>query len=169
MLLNADGGCKNARRAMTIEVTITAADYWATRPAELAQLLATCTSEGGPRAIPDPSGRPPDPDKIAVIVSPAEWALHPRELQEALAGAAGAIAQGLGLAAGAIAPIGERLTLTVEEAATLLGISRAFAYEAVGRGEVPSIRIGRRILVPKVALQRLLAAEQSERGDVPSR
>ncbi len=151
-----------------IEVTVTAADYWANRPAELAQLLATCTPAGGPRAIPDPSGRPADPEKIAVVVSPAEWASHPRELQEALAAAVAAGEQGSGLAAGAIASLEERLTLTVEEAATLLGISRAFAYEAVGRGEVPSIRIGRRILVPKAALQRLLAAEQAEREDVPS-
>jgi excisionase family DNA binding protein len=151
-----------------IEVTITAADYWASRPVELAQLLATCTSGGGPRAIPDPSGRPPDPERFAVVVGPAAWAPYPRELQEALAGAA-AVAVGQGNApSGAIAPVGDRLTLTVEEAATLLGISRAFAYEAVGRGEVPSIRIGRRILVPKAALQRLLAAEQPEREDVPS-
>ena len=49
-----------------------------------------------------------------------------------------------------------RSTLTVEEAAEVLGLSRAFAYEAVSRGEIPSIRIGRRILVPKVALERLL-------------
>ena len=49
-----------------------------------------------------------------------------------------------------------RSTLTVEEAAEMLGLSRAFAYEAVSRGEIPSIRIGRRILVPKVALERLL-------------
>jgi excisionase family DNA binding protein len=143
-----------------IEVTITAADYWASRPVELAQLLATCTPDGGPRAIPDPSGRPPDPEKFAIVVSPAEWALHPRELQEALADAAAA-APDPGLASAAIAPMGERLTLTVEEAATLLGISRAFAYEAVNRGEVPSIRIGRRILVPKVALERMLGAEST--------
>ncbi len=150
-----------------IEVTITAADYWASRPVELSQLLATCTPAGGPRAISDPSGRPADPEKIAVVVSPAEWAAYPRELQEALSGASAAGA-GHDLASGAIAPVGDRLTLTVEEAATLLGISRAFAYEAVGRGEVPSIRIGRRILVPKAALQRLLTAEQPEREDVPS-
>lgn len=50
----------------------------------------------------------------------------------------------------------KRLTLTVEEAAEILGLSRAFAYEAVRRGEIPSIRIGRRILVPRAALQRLL-------------
>ncbi len=49
-----------------------------------------------------------------------------------------------------------RLTLTVEEAAATLGISRAFAYEAVRRGEIPSIRIGRRVLVPRAALERLL-------------
>jgi hypothetical protein len=68
-----------------------------------------------------------------VVVAPAEWAPYPRELQEALSAAAAA-APGQRLASGAIAPIGERLTLTVEEAATLLGISRAFAYEAVTRG-----------------------------------
>ncbi|MDA8288848.1 MAG: helix-turn-helix domain-containing protein [Actinomycetota bacterium] len=38
----------------------------------------------------------------------------------------------------------------------MLGISRAFAYEAVRRGEIPSIRIGRRVLVPRVALDRLV-------------
>lgn len=50
----------------------------------------------------------------------------------------------------------QRLTMTVEEAAVALGISRASAYEAVGRGEIPCIRIGRRILIPKVALEKLL-------------
>ena len=46
----------------------------------------------------------------------------------------------------------------------MLGISRAFAYEAVNKGEVPSIRIGRRILVPKVALERMLGAEGTPGG-----
>lgn len=55
-----------------------------------------------------------------------------------------------------------RLTLTVEEAATTLGISRAFAYESVARGDIPSIRIGRRILIPKVALERLLEGSTPE-------
>ena len=55
-----------------------------------------------------------------------------------------------------LAPTQRRSTLTVEEAAEILGLSRAFTYEAVNRGEIPSIRIGRRILVPKVALERLL-------------
>jgi excisionase family DNA binding protein len=42
--------------------------------------------------------------------------------------------------------------LTVAEAGELLGISRAFAYELVARGELPVIRLGRRIVVPKAAL-----------------
>jgi excisionase family DNA binding protein len=140
-----------------VEVTITAADYWAMHSVELAQLLSTCTEEGGPRAIADPSGRPPDPERFAVVTSPAEWTAYPRELQEALSGAAGEV-RSEGRASGAIAPIAERLTLTVDEAATLLGISRAFAYEAVNNGDIPSIRIGRRILVPKIALERMLGS-----------
>lgn len=42
----------------------------------------------------------------------------------------------------------DRLTLTVEETAAVLGISRAHAYESVRRGEIPHVRMGRRILVP---------------------
>jgi excisionase family DNA binding protein len=50
----------------------------------------------------------------------------------------------------------ERLTLSVEEAAQLLGISRAHAYELAQRGEIPVIRLGRRILVPRVALGEMM-------------
>jgi len=140
-----------------VEVTITAPDYWATRPAELMQLLMQSVGSKT-RTIADPSGRPVDPETIAVVVAPQEWAPYPRELGEALAGATVAAAHP-SAAAGAVAPVGDRLVLTVEEAATLLGISRAFAYEAVGRGEIPSLRIGRRILVPKAGLHRLVGAE----------
>lgn len=41
-----------------------------------------------------------------------------------------------------------KLTMSVSEAADWIGISRAFAYELVARGEIPSIRLGRRVLVP---------------------
>ena len=47
-------------------------------------------------------------------------------------------------------------TLTVEETAELLGISRGLAFQAVARGDIPSIRIGRRILVPVDRLRTLL-------------
>jgi excisionase family DNA binding protein len=50
-----------------------------------------------------------------------------------------------------------RLTWSVTEAAQLLGISRASAYEAAHRGELPVRVIGRRMLVPRVALLRLLS------------
>lgn len=50
----------------------------------------------------------------------------------------------------------ERLTVTVEEAARMLGISRNSAFEAARRGDIPTLRIGRRLLVPKAALERLL-------------
>lgn len=52
----------------------------------------------------------------------------------------------------------ERLTLTVDEAARLLGISRAFAYELVARNELPSLRLGRRVVIPRKALERLVEA-----------
>ena len=46
------------------------------------------------------------------------------------------------------------LTMTVEEAGKLLGIGRSSAYGAIRRGELPSLKIGRRILVPRSALFR---------------
>jgi excisionase family DNA binding protein len=49
-----------------------------------------------------------------------------------------------------------RLTLKVEEAAEILGISRALAYELVARGELPSLRLGRRIVVPRRALEEMV-------------
>jgi excisionase family DNA binding protein len=53
----------------------------------------------------------------------------------------------------------ERPTLTVTEAAAMLGIGRQTYYEAVARGEVPAIRIGRRIVVPTAALRAFLEME----------
>jgi excisionase family DNA binding protein len=50
----------------------------------------------------------------------------------------------------------DRLTYTLAEAAQQLGISRWLAYEAAHRGELPVCRIGRRMLVPRAALLRLL-------------
>ncbi len=49
-----------------------------------------------------------------------------------------------------------RLAYSLAEAAQRLGISRWLAYEAAHRGELPVCRIGRRMLVPRAALLRLL-------------
>jgi len=50
----------------------------------------------------------------------------------------------------------ERLTITVEEAAKELGISRALAYEMARTGKLPTLRFGRRLVVPRRAIERLL-------------
>ena len=49
-----------------------------------------------------------------------------------------------------------RRTYNVEEAARLLGIGRNQAYEAVRSGAIPSIRVGKRLLIPKAPFDRLL-------------
>lgn len=53
----------------------------------------------------------------------------------------------------------ERKTRTIPEAAAVLGIGRNQAYLAARRGEIPTIRIGGRVLVPAAALERMLAGE----------
>jgi len=55
----------------------------------------------------------------------------------------------------------ECLVWTVEEAGRLLGISRAHAYELVARGELPHLRLGRRVVVPKQGIETLLARAAS--------
>jgi excisionase family DNA binding protein len=56
------------------------------------------------------------------------------------------------------------LTMSVPEAADLLGISRAFAYVLVARGDLPGLRLGRRVVVPRRALEQLI-----EKADQPVR
>lgn len=47
-------------------------------------------------------------------------------------------------------------TYRIDEAAKVLGISRNKCYEAARTGQVPTVRIGKRLLVPKAALDKLL-------------
>ncbi len=54
----------------------------------------------------------------------------------------------------------EKRTYSIPEVAKVLGIGRTAAYEAARTGEIPTIRIGKRILVPDVALERLLAGNE---------
>jgi excisionase family DNA binding protein len=53
----------------------------------------------------------------------------------------------------------DRKTCTVPEAAKILGISRGKAYGAAKSGEIPSIKIGKRIVVPIAALDLLLSGK----------
>lgn len=69
----------------------------------------------------------------------------------------------------AASPAIDRQTLTVEEAAMLLGIGRNSAYQAIARGELPALRLGRRLLVPRAALERHLAESGAIGRDAPGR
>jgi len=132
---------------------------WARRPLELGQLLgAVADWSSRDWVIPDSSGRPPE--TTLELAVPSYWSMHVAELAEALRGTFPGNAPPAGAAlssgAGAVPESPARLTWTVDEAAMALGISRAFAYDAVRRGEIPAIKIGRRILVPRSALKQLL-------------
>jgi len=67
----------------------------------------------------------------------------------------------------ALADVTERATITVDEAAQILGIGRSAAYEAVARGQLPIRRIGRRIFVPVPALMAWLGANEAH-ADSPA-
>jgi excisionase family DNA binding protein len=54
----------------------------------------------------------------------------------------------------------EALTLSVEHAARLIGVSRATVYRMVRDGELRAIRVGRRVLVLKKPLMEMLEAEE---------
>ena len=63
----------------------------------------------------------------------------------------------------------DRLTFTVCEVAELLGISRTSAYECVRRGEIASITLGRRVVVSRAVIERLLDTTTVEASDASSR
>jgi excisionase family DNA binding protein len=52
--------------------------------------------------------------------------------------------------------------LSVDEAAAILQISRGAAYQAAKTKQLPTIRIGRRLLVPVAALERMLSGDAAE-------
>ena len=58
-----------------------------------------------------------------------------------------------------------RMTISVEEAAEILGISRAFAYKLVKKDELPIVRLGRRVVVPRRALERMLNTPSDDDQD----
>ena len=49
-----------------------------------------------------------------------------------------------------------RLCLNVTEAAEMLGISRNFAYDLVKQKQLPVVKFGKRLLIPRIALERML-------------
>jgi len=130
-------------------------------------------SLGGSRGFV--AGGQPESPENAIVFGASYWRSHPKELAQAIAlaqpeipskphapGGKGLITDGVPASQSAA-----RLTLTVEEAAALLGISRAFAYDAVKRNQIPHIKIGRRVLVPKAALEKMLGhTDEPDRGEL---
>ena len=55
--------------------------------------------------------------------------------------------------------IDERFAISILEAAKVLGISRSYAYQMAATGELPTLRLGRRILVPVAALRELVGLD----------
>ncbi len=53
----------------------------------------------------------------------------------------------------------ERLTISVIEAGRRLGVGKQCAYDAAHRGEIPTVRVGRRLLVPIAAFEAMLAVK----------
>ena len=152
------------------EVTVLNPGYWSSREESLSWLADMLM---GPLrdSIERPDGYPPESDHLT-LVDPPYWGANPEELLEALEEASGGVNPDDTRYSGTPIRIkpspDERLTLTVEEAAKLLGISRAFAYESVRRGDIPHIKIGRRLLIPKAKLNELLDSATAGGPEKPS-
>jgi len=56
----------------------------------------------------------------------------------------------------------EKATYSVERTTVLLGLSKSSVYEGIRNGQIPHIRIGRRILIPRIALDRMLSGQQKQ-------
>jgi len=55
----------------------------------------------------------------------------------------------------------ERLLLNVRDVVRITGLSRNSVYGACARGELPVLKIGRRVLIPRRALEKLLGEAES--------
>lgn len=64
-------------------------------------------------------------------------------------------------------PADESWVYTVDEAALLLRIGRSAAYEAVRRGQLPALRLGRKLRIPRKALEQMLMGESPRPSPVP--
>jgi len=58
----------------------------------------------------------------------------------------------------------QRLCISVPEAAKMLGVSRNFAYELVRTNQLPVVKFGKRLLIPRILLEKRLA--QAKGGEL---
>jgi len=64
------------------------------------------------------------------------------------------------------------MVLSVEECCEVLGLSRNTLYERIADGSVPSVRLGKRILIPVAGLEKMLSQvgkQKEEAGQCPAR
>ena len=59
-------------------------------------------------------------------------------------------------------PLETPLLISVSEAARLLGVGTTFGWTMVRRGEIPTVKLGRRVLVPPAAVEQLVVADQAQ-------
>lgn len=55
-----------------------------------------------------------------------------------------------------------RLAYSPQELAKTLGVSKSLIYQALERGEIPSVKLGRRYIIPLAAIEKMLAGGGAE-------
>jgi excisionase family DNA binding protein len=63
-------------------------------------------------------------------------------------------------------PSPSALVYTIDQAAAALQVSQASVYAAVARKDLPSFRLGRRVLIPRAGLEQLLAPDRASDSSV---
>ena len=58
-----------------------------------------------------------------------------------------------------------RLVFSARQASELLGLSRNSIYKGIATGEIYSIRVGKRILIPRLSLEAMLAQKANKSVD----
>ena len=61
----------------------------------------------------------------------------------------------------------KKIVYSVEDVATIFGIARSSAYNYVKSGEIPSFRMGERILITKSSIQKILLGANNPGSPIP--
>ncbi len=61
-------------------------------------------------------------------------------------------------------PVESAILVSVDRAAELMSVSRTFAFSQVQKGIWPSVRLGRRVLIPTDGLRQMVSRLESARG-----
>lgn len=67
-----------------------------------------------------------------------------------------------------VSDLDDRAVISVPEAGELLDLSRSAAYRAANRGDIPVLRLGRRMIVPTARLREMLGLDDPEDDRQPA-